>query len=86
MRALRIRFAGVFVVLSAACGTGSDSGPVLRSEVRDSAGVTIIENARPATGSQLGWRVGEAPAVSIGVQEGDEPYQLFAVEDATKAV
>ena len=84
MRALRIRFAGVFVVLSAACGTGSDSGPVLRSEVRDSAGVTIIENARPATGSLLGWRVGEAPAVSIGTQEGEEPYQLFAVEDATR--
>ena len=82
--ALRIRFVGVFVVLSAACGTGSDSGPVLRSEVRDSAGVTIVENARPATGSQLGWRVGEAPAVSIGTQEGEEAEMLYIVDDATK--
>ena len=84
MMALRIRFVGVFVVLSAACGTGSDSGPVLRSEVRDSAGVTIVENARPATGSQLGWRVGEAPAVSIGTQEGEEAEMLYIVDDATK--
>ena len=84
MRALWIRFAGVFVALSAACGTGSDSGPVLRSEVSDSAGVTIVENARPAPGSRLGWRVGEAPAVSIGTQEGEEAEMLYIVDDATK--
>ena len=44
----------------------------------------IVENARPATGSRLGWRVGDAPAVSIGVQPGDEAYQLYGVEDATR--
>ena len=84
MRALRIGTAGAVVLLSAACGAGSDSGPALRAEVRDSSGVTIVENARPATGSRLGWRVGEAPAVSIGALEGDEVYQLYAVEDATR--
>ncbi len=84
MRALRIGVAGLVVLLSAACGTGSDSGSALRSEVRDSAGVTIVENARPAAGSRLGWRVGEAPAVSIGALEGDEVYQLYGVEDATR--
>ena len=84
MRALRIRLAGVFVLASTACGTGSDTGPQLRSEVRDSAGVTIVENARPAMGSRLGWRVGETPTVSIGALEGDEVYQLYAVEDATR--
>lgn len=83
-RALRVRPAGLAVLLSAACGTGADSGPLPRSEVRDSAGVTIVENERPVTGSRLGWRVGEAPAVSIGALEGDEAYQLFAVEDATR--
>lgn len=83
-RASRIGTAGLVVLLSATCGTGSDSGPELRSEVRDSAGVTIVENARPATGSRLGWRVGEAPVVSVGALEGDEVYQLYAVEDATR--
>lgn len=86
MKAFRIRVTGVLILLSAACGTGSDSGPLLRSEVRDSAGVTIVENARPATGSRLGWRVGEAPALSIGILEGDEAYQLYGVEDATRLV
>lgn len=83
-RALRIAPVGAVVLLAAACGTGIDSGPELRSEVRDSAGVTIVENARPATGSWLGWQVGAAPAVSIGALEGDEVYQLYAVEDATR--
>ncbi len=83
-RALRIGPAVPVVLLFAACGTGGDSGPVLRSEVRDSAGVTIVENARPATGSRLGWQVGEVPEVSIGSLEGEEVYQLYAVEDATR--
>lgn len=84
MRESRIRLAGVLVVLSAACDTGDDSGPALRSEVRDSAGVMIVENARPVTGSRLDWRVGEAPAVSIGTLEGDEGDMLFLVLDATR--
>ena len=86
MRDSRIRLAGVLAVVAlfAACDTGGDSGPTLRSEVRDSAGVTIVENARPATGSRLDWRVGEAPAVSIGLRGGDEAYQFYGVEDATR--
>ena len=84
MRTLRARTTGVLALLSAACGTGGDSGQELRSEARDSAGVTIVENARPATGSRLGWQVAETPALSIGTLEGDEVYQLYAVEDATR--
>ena len=84
MRALPIGTVGAVVLLSAACGTGSDRGLVLPSVTRDSAGVTIVENARPAPGSRLGWQVGEAPAVSIGTLEGEEAYQLYAVEDATR--
>lgn len=83
MRALPIGPVGAVVLLPAACGTGSDRGPVLPSVTRDSAGVTIVENARPAPGSRLGWRVGEAPEVSIGTQEGDESDMLFLVSDAT---
>ena len=84
MRESRIRLAGVLVVLFAACDTGGDSGPELRSEVRDSAGVTIVENARPVTGSRLDWRVSEVPAVSIGRREGDDAYQLYGVGGATR--
>jgi len=49
---------------------------------RDSAGIRIVENARPPVGSRLGWRIGQEPEVSIGVLEGDDPYMLFAVRDA----
>ncbi|MCY4398896.1 MAG: hypothetical protein OXE96_06045 [Gemmatimonadetes bacterium] len=54
------------------------------SEVRDSAGIRIVENPQPPDGSRLGWRVGPEPAVSIGVLEGEEPYMLHWVADAIK--
>ena len=53
-------------------------------EVRDSAGIRIVENARPPEGSRLAWRIGPEPAVSIGVFEGEEPYMLYGALDATR--
>ena len=47
-----------------------------RSAERDSAGVRIVENERPADGSRLGWRIGPEPSLTIGKAEGDEPYLL----------
>ncbi len=44
------------------------------SQTRDSAGILITENARPADGSRLGWRIGPEPTVTIGAVEGEEPY------------
>ena len=81
---LRVALTAVFGAVTGACNVGSDTSESLQTEVRDSAGVMIVENARPATGSRLGWRVGDAAAVSIGVQQGDEAYQLYGVEDATR--
>ena len=45
--------ATIAVLLLAVCGPEDDTAQPLRSEVRDSAGVTIVENARPAPGSRL---------------------------------
>lgn len=70
--------------LSVACEPATDTEHLLPSTTRDSAGVTIVENARPDPGSRLGWRVGDVPAVSIGTQEGDESDMLFLVSDATR--
>lgn len=50
----------------------------------DSAGVRIVENARPADGSRLGWRIGSQPEVSIGEVFGDDPYLLAGASDATR--
>lgn len=74
-------------VVGSACaggdGAGDGSGSS-RSVVRDSAGVTIVENERPPLDSRLGWRVGEAPAVTIGSPTGDPAYELFRVGGATR--
>ena len=66
-------------------GCQQDAEPTgrLDTEMRDSAGIRIVENAQPPAGSRLGWRIGPEPSVSIGVLEGDDPYMLFAVRDAT---
>ena len=53
-------------------------------EVRDSAGVHIVQNPRPPAGSRIPWRIGPAPAASIGVLDGEDPYMLHYATDATK--
>ena len=54
------------------------------AQVRDSAGIRIVENASPAEGSLLGWRIGAEPFASIGVREGEEPYMLHNAFGATR--
>ena len=81
---LRILLTAVFGAVTGACNSGSDVTELPKTEVRDSAGVTIVENARPASESRLGWRIGGEPTLAIGVQSGDEAGQLFGVEDATR--
>lgn len=63
-------------------GVASYTTNTPQSTIRDSAGVVIVENERPAQGSRLGWRVGDTPSLSIGSQGGEDPYLLFGVEDA----
>ena len=76
--------ATILLAVAAACDVDQDAAQILNSQVRDSAGITIVENARPASGSRLGWRIGENPALSIGTQEGDAGEMLFDVRDASK--
>ena len=66
-------------VLLVACAGGPDGDGGLRSTVRDSAGVTIVENGRPLPDSRLGWRVGPEATVLIGTAGGDPAYELFRV-------
>ena len=68
---------------TAACG--DQSSPIeLAYVVRDSAGIGIVENARPPDGSRLGWQVDPEPSVRIGALRGKEPYLLHRVGGATK--
>ena len=81
-RRLATIVAGVVAGATAACQGGGDGPAGLRSEVRDSAGIRIVENAEPPEGSRLGWTIGPEPTVSIGVLEGEEPYMLYRAYDA----
>ncbi len=75
--------AALLALSAMACQSDAAMGG-LHSQLRDSAGIRIVENARPPTGSRLGWRIDPEPSVSIGVLEGSEPHMLFNVSDAAR--
>jgi len=61
----------------AACGSGTSGG--LETQVRDSAGVAIVETPdHPARGAG-GWALDQQPFLSIGTFDGDSLYQLYRI-------
>ncbi len=78
---MRKQITAVSIALCTACGrTSHDPGVI----VRDSAGITIVENLAPVWDGAAGWRVAAAPTMTIGVLEGPEEYQLFRVRSAVR--
>lgn len=69
------------VVLAAGCGAGERSS--VAPVVRDSAGVTIVENKAPSLGAGA-IKISADPVLEIGVLEGDDAYQLNRVVGATR--
>lgn len=71
------------LLLFPACGDGGEGGgaeapgPV----VRDSAGVTIVENPAPPPGAHPGWTVGAEPLLRVGSVAGPATHQLHRVQD-----
>lgn len=65
-----------------ACGVDAGSGPSV--SVRDSAGVTIVENRGDFGEAPHGWEIEESPTLSIGTFEGDSLQQLFRVQGAAR--
>jgi len=72
----------LFLLIQAACDRPSSraAGP----EVRDSAGIQIIENAGYLWPEGSGWRLSETPTVDIGESDDDPNYQLYSVVGALR--
>ena len=64
--------------------TAEIAGTGLHAVIEDSAGITIVENARPAPDSRLPWEFGAQPSLSIGSVESGGADELFQVSDATR--
>ena len=72
----------IAIFVAAACEVACHAeAPALAT--RDSAGIRVVDNARPADDSRLPWRVGAEPAVAIGEVVGEEAYLLHRASDAT---
>ena len=69
------------VVAVMACA-GGESGTT--SITRDSAGVRIVESNAAAWESTTGWRIDEAPVLTIGSKDGATEYQFARIVGATR--
>ena len=83
------RLLSVLIVLAsvaflATCREDPDppATPPSATQLRDSAGILITENPPPHEGSNLGWKIGPEPTVTIGAAEGEAPYLLHRVRRA----
>ena len=68
VKAATLSLAMAAVASSFQKGIAQDS---FAGQSRDSAGIRIVENVRPADDSRLPWRVGQKPSVSIGAVVGE---------------
>ncbi len=71
------------VVAAVAACTSAESSPGT-VESSDSAGVTVMLSHGPQWADGEAWTVAAEPQVTIGVLEGSEEYQLFAVAAAAR--
>ncbi|MFN2327096.1 MAG: hypothetical protein ABR551_14620, partial [Gemmatimonadales bacterium] len=69
---------GALAILVAACG-GSDAPGTGEANVRDSAGIQIVENTGPRFTEGQGWLLSAEPTVQIGGDETNPVYDLGQV-------
>jgi hypothetical protein len=60
------------------------SARAVTATVRDSAGITIVENRIDTARARVGWALGEAPMLTIGGLDVPESQQLFQVSGARR--
>ncbi len=74
------------LVLVAFAGCSPANGPSLPIyELRDSAGIDLIQSGPPLLPDSAAWRVDPDPVLQIGEREGERPYLFFRLRDALRA-
>jgi hypothetical protein len=68
--------------LTACDGRGPGGGT--SGAVRDSAGITIVENAAPAWSEGDAWTLSAEPALAMGASEGDPDHEFYRIAGATR--
>lgn len=79
-RAAAAFLAAAAVVGATACARADADAPPSTATVRDSAGITLVENGAPTET----WTVDSLPVVDIGVLDGAPEYQLFRTVAGTR--
>ena len=64
--------------------SGHCRGQNASSQVRDSAGIRIIESAEATGARPLGWSISQKPTVDIGAVEGEAAYTFSDIEGITR--
>ncbi len=83
MTSIKTALLVVLAVLATSCADENEPRPsVPTATMRDSAGVSIVENAPLAEMGLLSWSLADTPTTQVGELEGSEAYQLFRVADA----
>jgi hypothetical protein len=67
----------------AGCSSG-DSPKLAEYEVRDSAGIEVIQSGPPRHTGPDGWRVIPEPVLQIGERDGESPYLFSRVRSAVR--
>jgi hypothetical protein len=75
---------GLTPSLIAALACGPAEPPAASAVIRDSAGITIVENSAPASSRLDVWRLSESPVVEIGALEGEPSHQFTEVASALR--
>jgi hypothetical protein len=68
--------------LIAALACGQAEPPPVSAVIRDSAGITIVENGAPTSSTPVVWRLSEPPDAEIGALESEPSHQFTEVVDA----
>jgi len=65
-------------------GCGPEGPSTVQSQLRDSAGVTIVASSALPERGEGGWALDQSPSFTIGTFQGDTLYQLYRVSGGTR--